>query len=220
METNIDQVESFVRRPRLYNNIDGVVELGGGVMLLGYALLLWLKAWAPAHSFWDEGVFYLWIALMCGVHFGMKAIKSRITYPRTGFVEYRRPRGIPAAALAALIPLVMVAAYHRHWDVSTAAYFFGLAFATSFAYHIARAARWKWIAVGTIVLGSIMIAFVPADNLAAVASISLAAHPVGAKLVGILLLSFLTYGLILLVSGSISFWLYLRHTHAAAREGQ
>lgn len=210
----MDHVREFTARPRLYNNIDGVAELGLGVMLLGYALVLWLMAWSPARSFWDRSAFILWIALMCGIHFGMKAVKNRITYPRTGFVEYRRRDrtryAILSGMISALIPLLVLAAQRRHWDLWTAAFFFGPALAGSYAYHIARAARWKWAAVGAIGIGSVVIAFVPANILAALAGISLDAHPVAARLIGILLLSFLTYGPIVLVSGGITFWLYLR----------
>jgi hypothetical protein len=182
---NMDKVGRLLDRPRLYNNIDGVLELGAAVMLLGYAALLRLKVSAPANSFWDKSASFLWLVLMGAIYFGMKAIKSRITYPRTGFVEYRKlDRARYTMPLAALIPLVVVAAHHRHWDLSTAAYFFGPAFAASYAYNIARAARWKWIVVGAIALGSVVIASVSADILAALAGESLATHPVGAKLVG------------------------------------
>jgi antibiotic biosynthesis monooxygenase (ABM) superfamily enzyme len=49
---------------------------------------------------------------------------------------------------------------------------------------------------------------------------SLEAHPVLAKLGGTMVVSFMTYGAILLVSGGISFWLYLRHTQGPTRDGQ
>ena len=38
----MDQVRNLLDRPRLYYNIDGLGDLGGGVMCLGFALILWL----------------------------------------------------------------------------------------------------------------------------------------------------------------------------------
>lgn len=45
---------AFVTRPLAYNNIDGVGELGMGVMLLGYALLGWLQLHSPNNSVWNR----------------------------------------------------------------------------------------------------------------------------------------------------------------------
>jgi len=114
----------------------------------------------------------------------------------------------------------LIIASRRHWDITTPASLIGLVFAASYAYHIARPVRWKWVVVWAIALGSLVIAFLPADVLGALANDSSAAHPVGAKLTGTILLSLMIYGTMLLVSGGISFWLYVRHTQAAVREGQ
>jgi hypothetical protein len=62
--------------------------------------------------------------------------------------------------------------------------------------------------------------FLPADVLAAMANDSLVTHPVRAKLGGTIVVSFMTYGAMLLISGGISLWLYLRHTQAPPQEGQ
>jgi len=37
-EMTMDQIEKLVRRPALYNNVDGVGELGLGFLLLGCGL--------------------------------------------------------------------------------------------------------------------------------------------------------------------------------------
>jgi hypothetical protein len=193
-------------------------------MFLGYALLLSVKVRAPAHSFLDRSAFFLWIALMCGIHFGMKAIKSRITYPRTGFLEYRKRDQIWYALLgAAFVALfILLGTVARHWRsaIVPAAYLFGPAFVASYAYNIARAVRWKWVIAGAMALSSIFIAFVPADILAWLAGLSLAAYPVGARVAGILLLSFLVYGAILLVSGGITFRNYLKNTPVLEQDAQ
>jgi hypothetical protein len=69
-------------------------------------------------------------------------------------------------------------------------------------------------------LGSLAIAFLPADILAAVADDSWVSHPVRTKLVGTFLLSLMINGAMLLISGGVTFWLYLRHTQSPARELQ
>ena len=64
---------------------------------------------------------------------------------------------------------------------------------------------------------SLVIAFLPADVLGAVGS-ELPAHPDRARLGGTILLSLMAYGVLLLISGGISFWLYLHRTQAPPQE--
>jgi hypothetical protein len=220
----MDPVGSLLDRPKFYRNIDGVTELGGGVLCLGCALLLWLQVHSSASSVWDRISFGAFVGLMLVIHYGTKVIKTHITYPRTGFVEYRRSyrqrTTILAGALGALVPVGLVIASRRHWDITTPASLIGLVFAAAYAYQIARPVRWKWVVVWAMALGSLVIAFLPAEVLGALAHDSSAAHPVRAKLAGTTLLSLMVYGTMLLISGGLSFWLYLRHTEAPAQEGQ
>ena len=216
----MDQVGNLLDRPRLYYNIDGLGELGGGVLSLGVALLLWL----PANSVWHKISWFLFLGLALALRYVIEAVKTHITYPRTGFVEYRRSErrrtSIISAVVAALIPAGLFLAIRRHWDITAFASLAGLVFAAAYAYNIARAVRWKWVVVCAIALGSMAISFFPAEVLAAMAHDSLVTHPVLAKLGGVMVVSFLTYGAMLLISGGISFWFYLRHTQAPPQEGQ
>ena len=220
----MDQVGSILDRPKFYGNIDGVAELGGSVLCLGYALLLWLQIHSSASSVWHRMSLVAFVGLILVIHYGIKAIKTHITYPRTGFVEYRRRNrrltGIIAVALGALVPVGLIIASRRHWDITTPASLIGLVFAAAYAYQIARPVRWKWVVVWAMALGSLVIAFLPADVLGALANDSSAGHPVGAILAGTTLLSLMIYGAMLLISGGISFWLYLSRTEAPAQEGQ
>src|ERR1035437_2628072 len=52
--STMGQVESFLQRPKSYNNIDGVGELGIGCMLLGFALLQWLQVSSPPNAIWHK----------------------------------------------------------------------------------------------------------------------------------------------------------------------
>jgi hypothetical protein len=218
---NMDQVGNLLDRPRLYYNIDGLGELGGGVMCLGFALLLWRLMRSPADSVWHQISVLVFIGLALLIRYGTKAVKTRITYPRTGFVEYRRQwktRAI-SAALSALTTAGLAIGFRRHWDISALASLTGLAFAASYGYHFARAVGWKWVIAGGMAAATFVIAFLHADVLNALGS-EWPAHPGRAKLLGIVLLSLMVYGILLLISGGISLWLYLRHTQAPAQEGQ
>ena len=217
----MDQVGNLLARPRLYYNIDGLGELGGSIMCLGYALLLWLLMRSPADSVWHRTSFFAFVALMLLIHYGTKAVKTRITYPRTGFVEYRRRWNTSAIAAAggALATAGLAVAFRRHWDISMFASLTGLGFAAAYGYNFAGAVRWKWVIVGAMAVASFVIAFLPADVLGTLGSES-PAHADRAKLLGTILLSLMVYGTMLLISGGISFWLYLRHSQAPAQEGQ
>ena len=217
----MDEVEDLLERPRLYYNIDGVGELGGSVFCLGYALLLWLVIHAPADSIWHRISIFVFAGLMLLIHYGTKAIKAHITYPRTGYVEYRKrwSTTIVAGAFGAVIPVGLVVAFRGHWDIATVASLVGLAFGPAYAYRFARAVRWKWAVAGVIAAGSMAIALLPGDVLTALADVSTADRPDLAKLAGTVLVSLMVYGSVLLISGGVSFWLYLRHTQAP-REGQ
>lgn len=208
----MDQIESLLHRPKAYYNIDGVGELAIGFMCLGYSLLMWLQAHAPKDSVWHGmPAFIVYVGLMCLIlNYGPKAIKKHITWPRTGFVEYQkrdthwRPM-ILAAVVAAAVTIGLGIALRRHWNMATPAFLIGVLFAASYAYGIARMGmvRWKWAVVWVVALGSVAIG-------------ALANH----SWQGAFLLTMVLYGAVLLVSGGISFWLYLRHTEAPAPEAQ
>ena len=88
----MDEIESLLNRPKYYNNIDGLGELGGGFMALSFGFIQWMQVRSPAHSAWHSmWVFCIYFGSMWAIHrYGTKAIKEHITYPRTGFVEYRK----------------------------------------------------------------------------------------------------------------------------------
>jgi hypothetical protein len=159
--------------------------------------------------------FIIYFGLMCLIlHYGPKAIKKHITYPRTGFVQYRardsrwRPAILGAVAGAAVAAGLSIA-LRRHWNLTTPAALFGLLFAATYAYHFARTVRWKWAVAGIVALGSVAIAVLPEDVIGAVANHSWQ---------GAFVLTMTLYGAVLSISGGISFWLYIRHTEAPAPE--
>jgi hypothetical protein len=216
----MDQVGSLLARPWLYRNVDGLVELGAGVMCLGYSFFLLTLMRTPAHTVWHRISSFGFVALIFFIHYGTKAVKARITYPRTGFVEYRKQWRASAisAALGAMVVFSLPIGFRRHWDIVMLAPLAGLAFAASYGYHIATAVRWKWVIAGVIAGAPLAVVLLPTEILRALGS-EVPAHPNRAELLGTILLLLMAWGAILLISGGISLWLYLRHTQAPAQEG-
>jgi hypothetical protein len=220
----MDQVESLLKRPTSYNNIDGTGELGVGFMCLGFALIVWLQLHTPKDSIWNKMyVLFIWVGLMVAmIHFGTKAIKNHITYPRTGFVAYRTHNiiwlAIVAFVVSALASAGLALAARSHRDTVVSVFFIGLFLAVCYAFGIARAVRWKWAVVLALVIGSLTIAVLPADLTATLSGGASVPAWFSARSVAAFLPCLMLYGSLLLISGAISFWLYVRHTQAPAKE--
>jgi hypothetical protein len=220
----MDHVESLLKRPTSYSNIDGTGELGVGFMCMGYVLLLWLQLHSPKDSIWNQMyVLFIWVGLLAAmIHYGTKAIKNRITYPRTGFVAYRTRNiiwlAVVAFVLSALASAGLALAALSHRDIAMPIFFFGLFLAASYAFGIARAVRWKWAVVLAMVLGSLVIAVLPGNLTATLSGDASVPAWFSARGAGTFLLCMMLYGTLLSISGAISFWLYLRHTQAPAKE--
>ena len=224
----MDQIESLLQRPKLYNNIDGVGELGMGFLLLGYALPASLRIHSPIWHKW--GSFLWFMVVIAAIHYGSKAIKEHITYPRTGFVEYKKQEKVWPAAIAFVLSalvalgLALVARSHWvigvHWGMTTPVALIGLVFVVFYVLHIAMAARWKWVMAAAMTICSIVIAMLPAGVVGAVAGNTSAVATLDERSFGAWLLSMMLYGAILMTSGSISFVLYLRHTQPPAQAAE
>jgi hypothetical protein len=221
----MDSIGSVLDRPKTYYNIDGVGELGIGFMCLSFGLLQWLQVHSPRASIWNQMyTVFLYVGLMGAViHYGSKAIKNRITYPRTGFVKYRtrdtvwRPMVI-ACSVSALLSAAFAFAVRWHWDATTAAALSGFPIAAGYAHGIARTVRWKWAVVWALTFSSLVIATLPRGLVCALANHSWITSQFPAGLVGAILLTMLLYGAILTTSGGISLWIYLRDTQARTQE--
>lgn len=214
----MDQVKDWIERPCAYNNVDGVAELGMGFMLLGFAAFQWLNAHTPQTAVWHRVyVLFAYLAILSLVlHYGTKFIKERITYPRTGFVAYRkqhlRRTVILSFCAGALAPLVFATAARSHWHFAAVPLIFGLAM-TATVLRLTKPAPWKWIIAGATLIATGVTAFLPAEFFAALIDDSdMAKHPALTQMIGGSLLCSAVYGAIFLISGSISLWLYLHNT--------
>ena len=219
------QIGNLLDRPKFYYNIDGVGELGMGLGCLGWVALIWLQIHTPSDSVWHKMyAFFIFVALMCSIiHYGSKAIKKHITYPRTGFVEYqvRKTFWIPmiiAFVVSALAVVGLMFAARSHWDAGTVASFICLLFAGCYAYGVARGVRWKWAVACAMVCGALVIPFLPSNLFGAVPDNPQQMALVLAIAQGAVLPSVALIGTLMLISGGISFRLYLRHTQPPEQE--
>jgi hypothetical protein len=204
-----DSIEQYMERPKRYEQIDGAGEMCMGVCALGIALASYASAALPKDSIWRHG-FYLVIFMelivipFCSMgYFGSKAIKKYITYPRTGYVAYRRPKVsrwavVLIVSLALALIMSWIAYALRHHAITPLR--FASAGAVTLMYclmgiHLARTQHWKWFLYGPLALG-LMALFLTASG-----GLLDAAQPA-------MLVTALTY----IASGAATFYLYMRGT--------
>lgn len=98
-------LERVGRRGLQYWYDDGLVEMAIGCLSVALGLLFLAEALAPRGSL---PVNFVLLVLVAGgiliTNWVVKVLKARITYPRTGFVQYRRPpRTAPRRVLVGLL---------------------------------------------------------------------------------------------------------------------
>lgn len=105
-----DQIDQTIQRTQQYWNIDGIPELifGGVFMLLGIYFLV--QTALPPESMLANLLNIAFVLIVIGGGFLggrlINSLKTRLTYPRTGYVSYKRSRGKNrwiAGALAIII---------------------------------------------------------------------------------------------------------------------
>ncbi len=109
-----DPIESIQRQTQRYWYVDGLNEIGAGalIFLLGvlYILQLLLSPSDLANMVTSFGQPML---IICGwfvVNWVVKRLKARLTYPRTGYVSYRRERGSRRTS-AILVSIALAAGF-------------------------------------------------------------------------------------------------------------
>ncbi|HEY3443331.1 MAG TPA: hypothetical protein VGK29_21410 [Paludibaculum sp.] len=217
------QINDYLKRPKRYFNIDGVGELSTGLMAFGFGLLQYLQISNPQGSIWSSTyTFFAFVGVLAAItHYGPRAIKQHITYPRTGYVQYKDDGKARLAAIALAILLAMVTAgalLRSRGGFSTMAALVGLAVAVSYAYGFARAVRWKWFVAIALTLGSLAISALPADVVASWADPTWLNGPFPASVLGRYALMTVFFGFTILVSGAITLTHYLNSTQPPAPE--
>jgi hypothetical protein len=110
------ELRDLEQRPRRYWNVDGIPELVMGLVWIVWGLALIAGDALPRGSA-ASGVYWMSvpaILVLSGVaaNWVTRRLKERLTYPRTGFVEYREPgRGVRTlTALLAVVAAALLAA--------------------------------------------------------------------------------------------------------------
>ncbi len=206
-------IQDYTRRPIEYNNIDGVGELGIGFMAAAFAAWMWILIVSPDDAIWHR--WYMFVAFIATLslvlHYGPKAIKKRLTYPRTGYVAYRRRFYVWAMVAASVLAALFVFLLSRG-HVNYAA-LVGLAVVPGYVYRVVRMDQWKWVVAVALAAGSLAIASAPQW-------LRVASGMDPSELGGSIVLTLFFYGGVFLVSGAISFYLYLRRTQPPALEAE
>jgi hypothetical protein len=109
-----DPIKKIQRQTQRYWYVDGLNEIGVGVLifLLG---LLYLLEWLltpgdPASMLTSLGQPVLIIGGWFVINWAVRRLKARITYPRTGYVSYRREKGRRRVS-AILVSIGLAAAF-------------------------------------------------------------------------------------------------------------
>jgi hypothetical protein len=197
------QIQEYLCRPARYANIDGVTEMTAGLTWFGFAMVVWVPSLVPKGSVWpivlSWVLLYVWFALL---HFGSKAFKKRVTYPRTGFVSYppaQRRRTMTVAfftgmAVSAALGFLVV---RKHLQTVQPALLMGACMTLSYGVLGRPILPWKWAILALMAAGAVGLVFLP-GGLRTQASVGLA-----------------FYGAMYLVAGLITLALYLRHSQPA-----
>lgn len=213
---------SLSSRPQAYFNVDGLGEIGIAAMHCFFCLTFWLQLSSPRDSMWNRNLVFLAIttAFAAVMHFGIRALKSKLTYPRTGYVEYRKADTIVRPALcgfcgAFAVACALVFARRQAWDLTMAPVLLGLFLSAGYAWGFARAVAWKSLTALLLLGTSIAIAQLPDRFLATLIAGDLSREPFPPAAIGGFFLLLLGFGIVTLASGLITLIGYLR-THRVA----
>jgi uncharacterized membrane protein len=211
-----DALQNYLGRPKQYNNIDGTGETSMGLMLLGFALSGYLNTILPNTHWWNTigGVLVMFAALIPALglgYWGSKSIKQHITWPRTGYVAFRRSRkaswkifALSGVAGAGFVCLFALALRHNAMKFAEVAYLAMLLAAYAFfVYRFSREHPWKWLVAAAMALGLFTMALIVPSNL-----------------MESWWFPMLFIGLVWLASGGTTLFLYMRHTQPPAPEAE
>ncbi len=121
-----NEIRDLERRTRRYFYEDGFVEIAVGILFLilgGYFFAgVWLPETSRIRSWLDSSLVLVILAGVFLVRRLVRFLKARITYPRTGYVAYKKPPDTPRRrAVAAVSGGVIAAAFSGLLAVSPSA---------------------------------------------------------------------------------------------------
>jgi hypothetical protein len=198
-----DTIDQAARRARRYWYVDGLNEIafGGLCVLLGIYFQIQgaLQISAQLKQMLEVGLVLFILVIVIVLNKLVNLAKERITYPRSGYVNYRRPSairrlatGLLAAAIASSLSAVLMAApAGLDWMAGLT----GLALAAVWLFIAWRMQLSRFLGLSLVSLGGgIFLALTQLDGIAGIAAI------------------YFLEGAALLVSGGLTFWAYLRGT--------
>lgn len=217
-----DELQNYIKLSKKYDNIDGMGEMCMGLMLLGFALLGYLKASLPEHSVWRSGIpglLFLYAVLIPVLGLAQKAnqiVKRRITWPRTGYVAYHRDRKAVGPIIAIVVvgsvvtsvftyfAYIMVSSHFNATSVGRVGYLtFLMAIYAFWIFHMGGKHSWKWLMLLVMALGLLVLAICFPDGFTKLS------QPVD-----------LFVGLLWFISGAATLFSYLRHTQSPIKEAE
>jgi len=113
---NHPDLDDLARRPARYWNVDGLPEL-----MVGLLWIVWGGAWLLGQRVphdWRWAAYWLLVppalaAAACAVTWATRRLKEQVTFPRTGYVEWKAPSvgtriGAAAIAITAALALAVM----------------------------------------------------------------------------------------------------------------
>jgi len=197
------------QRAQQYWYTDGIAELMMGIFFALLGLYFGAQALLPEDSFLGNMLGpILLLVIVGGGMAGRRLIgklKERLTYPRTGYVAYRQPSGKRrwlTAALAVGMALLVSALFARspasqQWIPAISGLLIG-AFWTYYAHRLEVVRLYVMAAISAVTGAAITFAGM--------------AESTG------LPLYYLVMGVVLVISGGITLWIYLRRTRDLPRQ--
>ena len=150
-----ENIDKLMQRTQQYWYEDGISDLGMGSWMLLLGVLFAAEALTPQSSplwaVWGMGLPIALVGSGFVVGWAIKCAKARLTYPRTGFVEYERKglgriaRLIGLGLVAAAVAAVMVLIYRQLASLSL---LFGIVLLGAFGFLGYRIRVWRYVLLG------------------------------------------------------------------------
>jgi hypothetical protein len=209
-EKNID-INEIIRNTRRYWYVDGLAEILGGLVIFFTGLSYWL-----VYSMEDSGLKYILliiaqpVVIILGaylVRIILPKIKEKLTYPRSGYLTFKKPdrnkrvrRALIAGLIAAIIAVLVGMVYNGLPQrlIPLFSSFFLTIFSIYIGYQVA-VPRFYLIGLLILILGGIISWLNPNGALP-------------------YMLLFSGMGTLWIISGLITLFLYLRNTHPLMEE--
>lgn len=199
-------IADYLKRPLRYNIIDGIGEMGLGILFIGLSIIKNHVGNIGPTSAWHSKFMPLGFmaALLVVVLWSEAVAKNRITYRRTGYVKYRHSRRTSIIAGSAAMLVAAAAAYvlTKIWHAAGGATVLlsGLSMCALYVYWTKLDRPWRWIVAVAMAVGPLGVRSI------------LISDPAEWRSMGVI-------GICWLISGIISFCLYLRNTRPTETAG-